>query len=144
MFEHALIAVEGATVAEIRKIAQLTCFLMAENIIVGGTYGNATGTPVDTGYARAQWTPSLHEPVKRVSAPDQSGQRASDDVGTTVASLELGNEFWLTNGASYIRPLEAGYSRQAPLGMVAPVLLNAQPIVDLIVKARRAYAAEQV
>ena len=125
-------------VAEMNDTARDVCYVAAENVIIGGPFGNPTGTPVDTGYARAQWTPTMENPAYEVGEVDPSGGAVLARVTGVLMQYQLGIDFWLTNGAVYIRPLEHGHSReQAPLGMVSPMLANAQQIVDHVVRLRR-------
>jgi len=107
---------------------------LAENII--------RATPVDTGWARANWWPSLNKredpPNTGKGSPHAStydlGKKAgakaraangtaSTGDGMTRAAAEfaggkVGDLFILSNGVPYIRRLEHGWSKQAPKGMV--------------------------
>jgi hypothetical protein len=111
---------------------------LAENII--------RATPVDTGWARANWYPTinqkpdppntgksnpnhdtqttvgLHGKTKRVALDKNSAagaQKSLDRTGQVFAGGKSGDVFTLANGVPYIAMLENGYSKQAPLGMVA-------------------------
>lgn len=129
---------EQLTRERLQQVTQGVGFVLGENVVIGGAFGNPTGTPVDTGFARAQWTPSLHDPIYEPAPEDQGGIAPLQQLALTVAALALGDTLWFVNGASYIRPLENGHSRQAPLGMIAPVLANAQALVDHVVQMVRA------
>ena len=133
-FEARLQAFEGATLGKLREAAVGVSFLIGEHLVIGGPYGNPTGTPVRTGYARAQWHTSLHDPVYTEQAADPGAATVLAGTQATLDVYALGDTIWFTNGASYIRLLEAGRSRQAPLGMVAPLLANAQLLVDDVVQ----------
>jgi hypothetical protein len=68
-------------------------------------------TPVDTGFARANWFPTLN------------GQMAAGGGGAVVATVSfsgarLGDTLGMVNNTEYIRALEYGHSQQAPQGMV--------------------------
>jgi hypothetical protein len=68
-------------------------------------------TPVDTGFARANWFPTLN------------GQIAAGGGGAVVASVsyssaKIGDRLGLVNNTEYIKALEYGSSQQAPQGMV--------------------------
>ena len=136
-FDASLRELEDATTDRLRRAAMAVAFLIGEHVVIGGPFGNATGTPVDTGFARAQWTPSLHDPMYTPEEADPSWVKGQASLAATTEAYALGDAVWFTNGASYIRPLEGGHSRQAPLGMIAPLLANAQPLVTHVVEQLR-------
>ena len=68
-------------------------------------------TPVDTGFAAANWQLTIGEPAD--GTVDLSGSVA-DLAGYTI---DQGSVF-STNNASYIQRLNAGSSTQAPAGFV--------------------------
>lgn len=123
-----LTALEVFTENLIKKMA----FDVVANLRKAGAEG---GTPVDTGWARANWIPSLGgEPA---STP--SGSRTS--VATAEAALQAGKgsllgyklfngPVFITNNVPYILKLNEGTSDQAPKGFVqaaitAAVAMNA-------------------
>lgn len=107
---------------------------LAENII--------RATPVDTGWARANWWPQINTknappnagvPNPRTStqglqgkakaqALDRNGQAGASAsmarAASTFAQGKAGDRFTLANGVPYILKLEYGSSKQAPEGMV--------------------------
>jgi len=77
-------------------------------------------TPVDTGWARANWVISIGEPV---SAPfgsresvDHSAQ-ADGQARLLIYDLAAGDIF-LNNNVPYIEVLNTGHSPQAPAGFI--------------------------
>ncbi len=79
-------------------------------------------TPVDTGWARANWVPSLTVPYGGRSL---AGSGSALDVIAQESGLSEVLAFKLADGAifvsnhvPYIRRLNAGHSRQAPAGFV--------------------------
>ncbi len=121
-------ALEGFTEHLIRK---MTLDVVA-NLRKAGAEG---GTPVDTGWARANWIPSMGgEPAMTPSGTKES-------VGTAEASLAAGvgsllnyklliGPVFITNNVPYILKLNDGHSGQAPKGFVqaaitAAVAMNA-------------------
>lgn len=97
--------------AMVRKIAER----VFENIV--------RRTPVDTGWARANWVPSINEIDARSPGPgpkDGEPVPAPDPgiISAVVQQGKIGDVFWLTNAVPYIRSLEYGHSKQAPAGMV--------------------------
>ncbi len=86
-------------------------------------------TPVDTGFARAQWFPVIN------------GRQTAETVTLatfTFDGMKLGDTIGIANNASYILKLEYGHSGQAPQGMVRPVAAEWDQIV--MVEAQRVAA----
>lgn len=72
-----------------------------------------SGTPVDTGHARASWVPSVGSPNH--TAVDGGSTAAHDGGVAQVLSYKLGQgSLYLTNAAPYIRRLNDGWSDRAP------------------------------
>lgn len=73
-------------------------------------------SPVDTGRFRANWNVSYGTPDYSVT------QSVDKNRGLTEASkaltLPIGGVQYISNGLPYARPLEYGWSKQAPAGMV--------------------------
>jgi hypothetical protein len=74
---------------------------------------SGTGTPVDTGHARASWipavgAPNLVEPVGTSSGLAQAG------AAQVMSYRRAQGTLYLSNVAPYIRRLNAGHSQQAP------------------------------
>lgn len=103
----------------------------------GGRY--SPGTPIDTGFARANWVGGIGAPG--VAPLESSPRNPGDDyradaaaaraqVDATALRAQPGDTVYLSNSAPYIRRLEFGWSRQAPRGMIRLALQNAQAIAD--------------
>ena len=106
------------------------CFSAAEAVIVGGN--GFPGTPVDTGFARGSWQARLNAPPPAgAGKPDKGGSATLSAVSITVAGIEPGDTFYLTNAANYILALEYGSSAQAPQGMVRQVAGSAQKLAQI-------------
>ena len=77
-------------------------------------------TPVDTGWARGNWYPSLNARLetKPGDRPFDAANVPPSDPAQVVAAGKAGDVFWLQNGVPYIGNLENGTSQQAPEGMV--------------------------
>ena len=107
--------------------------------IVAGTPGSPNGTPVLTGYARANWglhigrsgvptTPVGERPVEGSSPLPVN---AYFDVDAILAAAGINDMFfWIYNNVEYIEALEDGHSLKAPTGMVAHALNNLQGYGD--------------
>lgn len=70
--------------------------------------GVVSDTPVDTGFLRGSWQPSLKAPVvaKGVGNPGAL-------IGVVVADMKAGDTYWMTNNAKYAEFVEFGTSRMA-------------------------------
>lgn len=87
--------------------------------------GSEGGTPVDTGWARANWIPQIGSPHEGTA-----GTRASAEAGSLSSAAQSGvasvaatyklrrGRVYITNNVPYILKLDAGSSNQAPKGFV--------------------------
>lgn len=88
------------------------------------------GTPVDTGWARNNWSIQIGTPREApIGSRDQAGaargaQEASKGsvLGYTTASAD---EVYITNNVPYITRLNEGTSQQAPKGFVQQAIRRA-------------------
>lgn len=62
-------------------------------------------TPVDTGFLRGSWQPSLNAPK------GAQGAAVVPNVGLVVAGMQAGDTFWMTNNARYARFVEYGTTK---------------------------------
>lgn len=91
-------------------------------------------TPVDTGWARANWVPQIGSPVvEDLSAITPTSQAAAGAAGRQQAALasvvagyriELGSVF-ISNNVPYISDLNDGTSQQQPAGFVQRAIAKA-------------------
>ncbi|AXH72152.1 MAG: neck protein [Siphoviridae sp. ctdc_1] len=83
-----------------------------------------TGTPVDTGWASANWWPSVAAPATantgRADEGSTAGRESQRAAGVTqVLSYQLGQgSIYITNNVPYIDRLNNGWSQQSPAGFV--------------------------
>ena len=81
-------------------------------------------TPVDTGWARANWIPSVGTPngSTRTNRPTPAmvpGAAAEHAAGlASLSAFRLGQTAFIVNNVPYILRLNAGRSSQAPSGFV--------------------------
>lgn len=87
-------------------------------------------TPVDTGYARSNWTPELDrafEGLFPARVPGKAGSTAEENAAATIEAgtptieafdIAANREIHITNNAPHIQPLNDGHSKQAPAGFV--------------------------
>lgn len=98
-----------------RVIQQLTLEVHAELV---------EATPVDTGWARANWVPALDGPPADAVTPPTREERLaaaagrSVDVAAFMSSYKLPALVYFSNGVPYIRRLNDGHSQQAPADFV--------------------------
>lgn len=98
-----------AVIAALRRHTEQQVGALALNL----TANLIEATPVDTGFARANWIPSLSEPELSGSGQGQ----AEGQAAVAAYKLEQGSVF-VSNGAAYIQRLNQGHSKQAPAGYV--------------------------
>ena len=92
-------------------LARQTCQNISLNVV--------TDTPVDTGFLRSSWQPSIGEPQvtegDALGAAGASG-RAMSAVGLVCAGLKAGDTYFMVNNAKYARRLEFGFVGEDSLG----------------------------
>lgn len=92
-------------------------------------------TPVDTGWARANWVPSVGAPALDGSGVSKAGRglisgasssqmAAQASLATSGYKLSQGRLF-ISNGVPYIELLNSGSSKQAPRGFVQRAIQKA-------------------
>lgn len=104
-----------------RAAARLEIGVSGVIAIVGTSIGReiVPATPVDTGFARANWRPSLNAPaIVPVSELDPTGQATVARIATVSSRYRVGDTLFIVNNAPYIGALNAGSSPQAPAGFV--------------------------
>lgn len=74
-------------------------------------------TPVDTGSLRASWRASLNSPdLSRTINRDRSTPLGPPIF--TLHDIPLYSKVFISNSTPYVMPIEFGWSKQAPHGMV--------------------------
>lgn len=93
-------------------------------------------TPVDTGWARANWVPSVLVPYSGTAGTRAQAELGSIDLQpqangvTQLAQYKLNlGDIYITNNVDYILKLNDGSSRQAPRNFVQSAI--AKSIVGL-------------
>ncbi len=79
-------------------------------------------TPVDTGRARNSWTVSGDVPVIRYEG---------DGGDQSLYPRQAPGTIWFANGVDYIRPLNEGHSRQAPIRFIEQAIVRNIPGAQL-------------
>lgn len=112
-----------AIIAEVEAAASRVVKAIAINV----TAELVERTPVDTGWASANWVPSVGAPSDVVAgSPDAVTTTAREDGLAAVARyrLEDGPAF-VSNNVPYIGRLNEGHSAQAPAGFVQQAVEHA-------------------
>jgi hypothetical protein len=74
-------------------------------------------TPFVSGRLRSNWMPSINAP-KLTEAGITSKASKISEVSSTVARVNFGDTFYLTNNLDYAVPIEFGHSKRFPEGML--------------------------
>ncbi len=119
--------------AIVRSLNRLTARVVTK-ITLDVTANLVETTPVDTGWARANWVPSIGQPaIKDLprDRPDDSQVVAgavTEQQGATAKllayTLKMGKVF-VTNNVPYITELNDGSSKKAPTGFVQQAIAKA-------------------
>ena len=87
-------------------------------------------SPVDTGAFRASWAVGVEKkpdakydvPKGSKLTPAAAAAKAMRQGMVEVNKIDLRNDVYISNHLPYAEPLEKGHSKQAPAGVVGPVL----------------------
>lgn len=98
--------------------------------------------PAPKGYAggrfRGNWQMSVGTPVAgALDVVDQDGKATLSAHASVVAAAKAGEVFYLMNNLPYAKRIEEGWSRQAPVGLVAITVVEWRNIVDAAVNGVR-------
>jgi hypothetical protein len=83
--------------------------------------GLVEDTPVDTGWAKSNWLPSIKKPKRElVGAPNNINQIAVITGIAEVTGWNIVDEqpIYISNNVPYMRRLNDGSSKQAPSGFI--------------------------
>jgi hypothetical protein len=100
-------------------------------------------TPIDTGWARANWIPSVGEPYDLDISGDDDLDFESSNIASVAGENELINyhidkgPIFIVNNVPYITFLNEGSSRQAPAGFVQKAIATAIRQTNREVRPRR-------
>lgn len=91
------------------------------------------GTPVDTGWARANWVPSIGTPFEGIAGSRESAEDGRVDQGPAQQGLARvaaayrirQGPVFVSNNVPYVPRLNDGHSRQAPSGFVQAAIERA-------------------
>ena len=85
------------------------------------------GTPVDTGWARSNWIPSLGTPVTSPHGSKLSVSGSAQQAGTAklLTYTRAKGTIFISNSVPYIGRLNAGSSTKSPSGFVQKAIIRA-------------------
>jgi len=76
-------------------------------------------SPVDTGRFKGNWQCAIGSiPPGTLKVNDKSGSATLARITAETLRMQAGQTIYLVNNLEYARPLEYGWSKQAPAGMV--------------------------
>jgi hypothetical protein len=90
--------------------------------------GNGYGTPVDTGWARANWVPAIGSPYEGTAGSKKALNLGVQQqaIATVATSYRLSQgPIYISNNVPYIVLLNEGSSKQAPAGFVQNAISKA-------------------
>ena len=104
-------------------VASLTKFVedIVKAIVSNVTNGLVATTPVDTGWAQANWIPKIGSAFRGMVGSKKAVSRAAQLSGlvTVITSYTIRQKtVHITNNVPHIIPLNEGSSRKAPSGFV--------------------------
>lgn len=115
----------GALTSRVEQVVKAITLNVVANLRRAPAEG---GTPVDTGWARANWIPSIGVPRSATAGSPESVSTAEQDLGVAAVAagyrLEQGSVH-VTNNVPYIQKLNAGHSPQAAEGFVQRAVVEA-------------------
>ena len=99
------------TKADMATVVRKTALSLGESMVVM--------SPVDTGRFRGNWQYGADTiNTSTGGADDKSGRTALNRIQAGIRGWKPGQTIWITNSLVYGPRLEAGWSGQAPAGMV--------------------------
>lgn len=119
-------AIKAALIRGIRQARNDTIVEVTANLREPPDEG---GTPVDSGWARANWQPSVGSPATEVVGSEDavaSAETAQREGITTVATYAGPEPVFVANNVPYIARLNDGWSQQAPSGFVDRAVTKAE------------------
>ncbi len=89
------------------------------------TEGLIDGTPVDTGWARANWIPQIGDPFRDIVGDREAIDTSEQELGMAEVATQydlLDGPIFISNNVPYIESLNEGSSDQAPAGFIEAVI----------------------
>ena len=124
-------------VADLDKFTQGEVIALALNVNANLRSSPPLGTPIDTGWASANWLPSIGQPKNVDGTPTSvrdgptpaevsvRAQMAQEGVNDVLSWRVTDGPIFSTNNVPYILPLNNGHSPQSPRGWVQAAMEKA-------------------
>ncbi|CAB4130455.1 Bacteriophage HK97-gp10, putative tail-component [uncultured Caudovirales phage] len=137
-FKIALKKWADSTAEKLDALARQVAQEVAQNVV--------EDTPVDTGFLRSSWQPSLNEPnfnsAPRPPLPGRvphsgavfDSSQAQITIAAVVKDFKAGDVFYMTNGANYGLFVEFGTSKMAGRFFVTANMKKIPQIVNRLAK----------
>lgn len=113
-----------AIVAELENVASR----VVSKIVLDATANLSATTPRDTGWAAANWLPSISAPAPAPAGSRDSVSFAAQNAGAAAVAggyhINKGPAY-ITNNVPYVPRLNDGTSRKAPAGFVQAAIVKA-------------------
>ena len=98
-------------------------------------------SPVDTGRFKESWRIGILQPDLE-TAPDREtfedgAAKALSKALSVLATYSGERAIWVSNNVPYAVPLELGYSKQAPDGVLGPVVARSRAMLFDTIKAAK-------
>lgn len=129
LFKMHLTKWAGAFAGSMDALARQTVQQLSENVVID--------TPVDTGFLRSSWQPSIGSPVAgKGSIVDGAAAtgKVMAEVGIVAANMKAGETYYMVNNAEYAPHVEFGTSKMAGRFMVTDNMKKAKHVVAKIAK----------
>ncbi len=105
---------------------------IVKRIALNATANLIETTPVDTGWARANWVLEIGAPFRGTAGTREQAESGRIDasaqqsgIAAVATGYKLGPEIFLSNNVPYITRLNEGSSAQAPAAFVQAAILRA-------------------
>lgn len=108
------------------KLARQCCMEISERVV--------ERTPVDTGFLRGSWQPSIGKPEDAKGDLDPGGALALSRISFVVTDVKVGDHFFMINNAAYARFVEHGTSKMAGRHFVSQTVKEWPSIVSQVAR----------
>lgn len=120
-FRATVTAWQRATDQQKEQLARHVCVEMGSLVV--------ERTPVQTGFLRGSWKPSVNEPDHSSGSADPSGSHVVAAVLSVSLGMKLGDRFSMLNSAAYAPYVEFGTSRMAGRHFVSDTVASFPDVV---------------
>lgn len=129
LFKMHLTKWAGQFSVDMDALARQTAQQLSENVVVD--------TPVDTGFLRSSWQPSIGSPVLGKGSfadGEAASAKVMAEVSIVAAGMKAGDIYYMVNNAEYAPHVEFGTSKMAGRFFVTDNMKKAKGVVAKIAK----------